>query len=105
MSESQKVTRQKYFREVNNLPPDIPYYNSGVTFCDSSISELLSNYMLERLKNKKEQKENTDNMMLNEYLIENEIEFNELGCEWNYMPFLPNSEKNNQAKFLSFCWH
>ena len=93
----------KIFREVNNLPPDIPYYNSGVTFCDSSISEHLSNYMLERLKKQKRAKgKNTDNMMLNEYLIENEIEFNELGCEWNYMPFLPNSEKTTKPNFYHF---
>ena len=93
----------KIFREVNNLPPDIPYYNSGVTFCDSSISEHLSNYMLERLKKQKRAKgKNTDNMMLNEYLIENEIEFNELGCEWNYMPFLPNSEKTTKPNFFHF---
>jgi hypothetical protein len=93
----------KIFREVNNLPPHIPYYNSGVTFCDSSISEHLSNYMLERLKKQKRAKgKNTDNMMLNEYLIENEIDFNELGCEWNYMPFLPNSEKTTKPNFFHF---
>ena len=40
--------------------------------------------------------------MLNEYLIENKIEFNELGCEWNYMPFLPNSPKILKPNFFHF---
>ena len=93
----------KIFREVNNLPPDIPYYNSGVIMADKDNSKKLSEYMINRLLTYKRAKgKNTDNMMLNEYLIENEIEFNELGCEWNYMPFLPNSEKTTKPNFYHF---
>ena len=93
----------KIFREVNNLPPDIPYYNSGVIMADKDNSKKLSEYMINRLLTYKRAKgKNTDNMMLNEYLIENEIEFNELGCEWNYMPFLPNSEKTTKPNFFHF---
>ena len=93
----------KIFREVNNLPPDIPYYNSGVIMADKDNSKKLSEYMINRLLTYRRAKgKNTDNMMLNEYLIENEIEFNELGCEWNYMPFLPNSEKTTKPNFFHF---
>ena len=93
----------KIFREVNNLPPDIPYYNSGVIMADKDNSKKLSEYMINRLLTYKRAKgKNTDNMMLNEYLIENKIEFNELGCEWNYMPFLPNSEKTTKPNFFHF---
>ena len=54
---------------------------------------MLSTYMLNRLKNKIRSKgKNSDNMLLNEFIIENKNIFQELGAEWNYMPFLENSK-------------
>ena len=49
----------KIFREVNNLNNDIKYFNSGVTFCDSNTANMLSNYMLHRLKIKLDQRVKT----------------------------------------------
>ena len=45
--------------------------------------------MIHRLNNKIRSKDkNSDNMLLNEFIIENKNIFQELGGEWNYMPFL-----------------
>ena len=41
-------------------------------------------------------------MLLNEFIIENKNIFSELGCEWNYMPFLENSIKINKPNFFHF---
>ena len=45
---------------------------------------------------------NSDNMLLNEFIIYNKNKFAELGCEWNYMPFLPNSIKIQKPNFFHF---
>ena len=91
------------FRTVNNLDITYPYYNSGVTFCDNVTANLLSDYMLGRLDKKIRSKgKNSDNMLLNEFILENPNLFNEIGCEWNYMPFLPNSTKISQPNFFHF---
>ena len=59
--------------------------------------------MIERLENKKKAKgKNSDNMLLNEFIIENKNIFNEIGCEWNYMPFLENSFKTQKPNFFHF---
>ena len=93
----------KIFREVNNLSNDSQYFNSGVTFCDNNTANILSNYMLNRLKNKIRSKgKNSDNMLLNEFIIENKNIFKELGAEWNYMPFLKNSKKTSKPNFFHF---
>lgn len=91
----------KIFREVNNLNNSYGYYNSGVTFCDNIISTSLSNYMINRLDKKiKSKGKNSDNMLLNEFILEHRDSFHELGCEWNYMPFLPNAAKTNNPNFF-----
>ena len=91
----------KIFREVNNLNNSYGYYNSGVTFCDNIISTSLSNYMINRLDKKiKSKGKNSDNMLLNEFILEHQDSFYELGCEWNYMPFLPNAAKTNNPNFF-----
>ena len=60
-------------------------------------------YMLHRLKNKIRSKgKNSDNMLLNEFIIENKNIFQELGSEWNYMPFLQNSKKISKPNFFHF---
>ena len=41
-------------------------------------------------------------MLLNEFIIENKELFSELGCEWNYMPFLPNAKKIKKPNFFHF---
>ena len=41
-------------------------------------------------------------MLLNEFIIENKKIFSEIGCEWNYMPFLPNSLKIQKPNFFHF---
>ena len=93
----------KIFREVNNLNTNYGYYNSGVTFCDNSTAKKLSNYMINRLNNKQRSRgKNSDNMLLNEYILSNKELFKELGSEWNYMPFLPNSPKILKPNFFHF---
>ncbi len=93
----------KIFRKVNNLNNDYGYYNSGVTFCDKITAKNLSKYMIFRLKNKLISKgKNSDNMLLNEFIIENKETFKELDCVWNYMPFLPKSQKTPNPNFFHF---
>ena len=93
----------KIFREVNSLDLNYNYYNSGVTFCDGSTAKKLSKYMINRLENKiKSKGKNSDNMLLNEFIIENKNIFQELGPEWNYMPFLLNSKKIPKPNFFHF---
>ena len=60
------------FRKVNFLDESHGYYNSGVTFCDNSTAKKLSKYMLNRLKNKiRSRGKNSDNMLLNEFILNN----------------------------------
>ena len=93
----------KIFREVNKLNNDTKYFNSGVTLCDNNTANKISTYMLHRLKNKIRSKgKNSDNMLLNEFILENKNIFQELGNEWNYMPFLQNSIKISKPNFFHF---
>ena len=93
----------KIFREVNHLNQNIGYFNSGVTFCDNMTAKILSKYMIKRLENKiKSKGKNSDNMLLNEFIIQTNVTFQELGCEWNYMPFLANSPKIENPNFFHF---
>ena len=93
----------KIFREVNNLDYSSGYYNSGVTFCDNFLAKKLSKYMITRLqKNLRAKGKNSDNMLLNEFIIENKKIFTEIGSEWNYMPFLENSSKILNPNFFHF---
>ena len=93
----------KIFRECYNQPVNKNYYNSGVTFVDNKTAKNLQNYMLYRMKNKIRAKgKNSDNMMLNEYILENPSIFYELSNKWNYMPFLENSTRIKKANFLHF---
>lgn len=93
----------KIFREVNNLDESFPYYNSGVTFCDKETAKTLSDYMIYRLENKIRPKgKNSDNMLLNEFIIENKKIFQELDPQWNYMPLLPNSKRIDKPYFFHF---
>ena len=93
----------KKFRKFYNLDNSYSYFNSGVTFCDNFTAKKLSNYMISRLDKKIRAKgKNTDNMMLNEFIIENKQTFKEIGCEWNYMPFLPNVKKIKKPNFFHF---
>ena len=41
-------------------------------------------------------------MLLNEFIIENKAIFTEIGNEWNYMPFLPNSKIIKKPNFFHF---
>ena len=59
--------------------------------------------MLNRLqKNIRAKGKNSDNMLLNEFILQNNKLFSEIGCEWNYMPFLENSTKINKPNFFHF---
>ena len=59
--------------------------------------------MLNRLqKNIKAKGKNSDNMLLNEFILKHNKFFSEIGCEWNYMPFLKNSPKTNKPNFFHF---
>ncbi len=93
----------RIFREINNLDNTYGYFNSGVTFCDNLTAKQLSSYMIQRLEKKHRPKgKNSDNMLLNEFIIENKKIFTEIGSEWNYMPFLANSKKINKPNFFHF---
>ena len=93
----------RIFREVNNLSSSFLYFNSGVTFCDNFVAKKLSEYMLNRLqKNIRAKGKNSDNMLLNEFILKHNKLFSEIGCEWNYMPFLKNSPKTNKPNFFHF---
>lgn len=93
----------KIFREINKLDNSYGYFNSGVTFCDNLTAKKLSKYMIDRMKNKIRAKgKNSDNMMLNEFILENKDLFTEIGCEWNYMPFLPNAKKIKKPNLFHF---
>ena len=93
----------KKFRKFYNLDNSFVYFNSGVTFSDNLTAKKLSKYMISRLDKKDRAKgKNTDNMMLNEFIIENKEIFNEIGPEWNYMPFLPNIKKIKKPNFFHF---
>ena len=93
----------KIFRDVNGLDNSYGYFNSGVTFCDNSAAKKISNYMIDRLKtNNKAKGKNSDNMLLNEFIIENKKIFKEMDSKWNYMPFFENSQKINNANFFHF---
>lgn len=93
----------KIFRDVNNLDNSYAYFNSGVTFCDNLTSSKLASYMINRLHNKIRAKgKNSDNMMLNEFIIENKEIFKEIDSKWNYMPFLPNSNIIKKPNFFHF---
>ena len=60
-----------------------------------------SEYMNKRLeKNITAKGKNSDNMLLNEFIINNKNIFTEIGCQWNYMPFLENSMKINKPNFF-----
>ena len=59
--------------------------------------------MIDRLNNKIRAKgKNSDNMLLNEFIVENKEIFTEIGNEWNYMPFLPNSKIIQKPNFFHF---
>jgi hypothetical protein len=59
--------------------------------------------MIHRLQNKIRPKgKNSDNMLLNEFILENKKLFNEMGNEWNYMPFSPNFTKIKKPNFFHF---
>ena len=91
------------FRQTHSIPASSKYFNSGVTFVDSRVAKHLQNYMQDRMHNKKRALgKNSDNMMLNEYILEFPSNFSELGLEWNYMPFLPNAVSLSQANFFHF---
>ena len=93
----------KVFRDTHNLKENTKYYNSGVTMLDQSTAFNLQDYMLRRMELKERATgKNTDNMMLNEYILENQNIFTEIEAEWNYMPFLPNSIKTENPNFFHF---
>ena len=59
--------------------------------------------MLNRLeKNIRAKGKNSDNMLLNEFILKNNKLFSEIGCQQNYMPFLENSSKTNKPNFVHF---
>lgn len=95
----------KLFQSVNMLSDVYPYYNSGVLMCDKDNAINLSNYMLERLSNyQRARGKNTDNMMLNEYILHtlDKSFFQEIEFKWNYMPFLINTKKIKNPNFYHF---
>ena len=86
-----ELKSSKIFRNIYNLSSDQKYYNSGVTMLEKENAIHLQDYMLKRMIEKKRAKgKNSDNMMLNEYILEYPEKFEELESKWNYMPFLDN---------------
>ena len=93
----------KIFRQTHNQPLKKNYYNAGVIFANKSLAKHLQDYMQYRLKNKiRALGKNSDNMMLNEYILEHPDNFNILENSWNYMPFLDNSKKILEPNFFHF---
>lgn len=93
----------KTFRDINKLDKSHGYFNSGVTFCDKVTAKKISSYMLNRLKkNIRAKGKNSDNMLLNEFIIENKEIFIEMDSKWNYMPFFENFKQIKKPNFLHF---
>lgn len=91
------------FRKVNDLDSSYGYFNSGVIFSDNPTAKILQHYMINRAIKKITAKgKNTDNMMMNEFIIENPGIFKEIGIEWNYMPFFQNYKKIKKPNFFHF---
>ena len=98
-----EANSSKTFRNANGLDDSYGYYNSGVTFCDNLTAKNISKYMINRLKhNKRAKGKNSDNMLLNEFILENNEIFKELDPKWNYMPFFKNSQKLKSPNFFHF---
>ena len=57
---------------------------------------------MQKQKKLRSKGKNSDNMLLNEFIIENNNIFKELHCKWNYMPFLPNAKIISQPNFFHF---
>ena len=92
---------QKMFTSLNNLPSDSAYYNSGLFMADQDAAKKLGDYMIHRAKNYIRAKgKSTDNMMFNEYILEENPVFSELNEEWNYMPMLKGASKGLCANFM-----
>ena len=96
-----ETNSRKIFINVNNLSPTTGYLNSGVSMFDSDTSILISEYMIQRAKRRIcANGKNTDNMMFNEFILENPSLLNLLNEKWNYMPMLPGASVGLKANFL-----
>jgi len=101
VSEPGHPKNQILFSQLNNLPENTPYFNSGFFIADRDSAKALGDYMIFRARNHiKAKGKSTDNMMFNEYLIHEHPLFNALSEKWNYMPMLPGSTKGLRANFL-----
>ena len=68
---------------------------------DTETSHDLQEYMLSRMRNlERARGKNTDNMMLNEYILKYPDKLFPLTSEWNYMPMLPDAPHLSKANFL-----
>jgi len=89
------------FINLNHLPGDTDYFNSGIFMADQKTGKILSQYMIERAINKIQSKgKNTDNMMFNEFLLEKKVAFTPLTESWNYMPVLSGSTPGLNSNFM-----
>jgi len=92
---------QKMFTSFNKLPLDAAYFNSGMFMANQDAAKKLGEYMIHRATNYIRAKgKSTDNMMFNEYILEENPVFSELNEEWNYMPMLKGASKGLCANFM-----
>jgi len=91
------------FRQFHQQKFIKKYFNSGVTMTQKNVAHHLQEYMLWRMNNNLKAKgKNSDNSLLNEYILEFPQFFTEIGNEWNYMPFLENVQKVDRPNFFHF---
>ena len=82
------------FRQFHPQQSIKKYYNSGVTMTQKYVAHHLQEYMQWRIKNKlKPMGKNSDNTLLNEYILKYPRFFTEINNKWNYMPFLESAQK------------
>ena len=110
--EASEIFRRFHQPQYKKLPKHIKrdvlggcqYLNSGVTMMDRKTAHHLQDYMLNRMRKKIRAKgpKNSDNVLLNEYILQYADSFTMLPQEWNYMPFLPNASKLTGPNFFHF---
>tara|TARA_Y100000996_G_scaffold312859_1_gene249139 strand:+ start:1920 stop:2642 length:723 start_codon:yes stop_codon:yes gene_type:complete len=89
VAEPESCETHSLYKNYYKLNDDFKYLNSGFFICDKKSANLLSDYMINRIKFKKKgNPKNTDNGILNEYIFfnDNKTEFKILDDKWNFWP-------------------
>lgn len=102
VAEPKECETQSLYRDYYSLDENYRYINSGFFICNKEAAQKISSYMIKRIRFKKKGKpKNTDNGLLNEFLLENKnFKFKLLDKKWNYFPQI-----NQQKKIKLNCIH